>query len=135
MSEKGQCEWDWKWCVMIPLPHRRPTVCLFLFSLCSTLSNVSLASSQSRLDPRDFPGGPVVKISPSSARGAGWISDQGAKIPHDLGPKNQNVKQKQYCHKLNKDVKHGPHQEIVKKKTKTTCFSRRYETENSLDCK
>ena len=60
----------------------------------------------------------MVKISPSSARGAGWISDQGAKIPHDLGPKNQNVKQKQYCHKLNKDVKHGPHQEIVKKKTK-----------------
>ena len=77
---------------MILPPHFRPTICLFLFSLYSTLSDVSLASSQSKLDPWDFPGGPVVETSPAS--GAGWISDQGAKIPHDLGAKNQHVKQK-----------------------------------------
>ena len=30
----------------------------------------------------DFPGGPVVKTSPSNAEGAGLIPGQGAKIPH-----------------------------------------------------
>ena len=39
----------------------------------------------------DFPGGPVVKTSPSNAGGAGSISSQGAKISHALQPKNQNV--------------------------------------------
>ena len=39
----------------------------------------------------DFPGGPVVKTSPSNAGGAGLISSQGAKISHALQPKNQNV--------------------------------------------
>ena len=45
---------------------------------------------------RDFSGGSVVKTSPSSAGGAGSIPGQGAKIPHAAGPKNQNIKQKQY---------------------------------------
>ena len=31
----------------------------------------------------------------------GW----GAKIPHASGPKSQNIKQKQYCNKLNKDLR------------------------------
>ena len=31
---------------------------------------------------RDFPGGPVVKTSPSNAGGAGSIPGPGAKIPH-----------------------------------------------------
>ena len=31
---------------------------------------------------RDFPGGPVIKISPSNARGAGSIPGPGANIPH-----------------------------------------------------
>ena len=47
----------------------------------------------------------MVKTSPSNARGVGSISGQGAKIPCALGPKKQNVKQKQYCNKLNKDLK------------------------------
>ena len=38
---------------------------------------------------RDFPGGPLVKTSPSSAQGAGLIPGQGAKIPHALGPKKK----------------------------------------------
>ena len=42
----------------------------------------------------DFPGGPVVKTSPSNAVGVGSIPGQGAKIPHALGPKKQNIKQK-----------------------------------------
>ena len=41
----------------------------------------------------------MVKTSPSNAGGAGLIPGQGAKIPHGLQPKNQNVKQKQYCNK------------------------------------
>ena len=30
--------------------------------------------------------------------------------PHALGPKSQNIKQKQYCNKFNKDIRNGPHQ-------------------------
>ena len=57
---------------------------------------------------RDFPGGPVVKTSPSNAGGAGSIPGRGAKIPHASWPKNQNMKQKRYCNKFNKDFKNGP---------------------------
>ena len=49
----------------------------------------------------DFPGGPGVKTSPSNAGGAGLIPGQGVKIPHTSWPKNQNIKQKQYCNKFN----------------------------------
>ena len=58
---------------------------------------------------RDFPGGPVVKTSPSNAGGLGLTPGHGAKIPHALWLKNQNIKQKQYCHKFNEDFKNGPH--------------------------
>ena len=61
---------------------------------------------------RDFPGGPVIKTSPSIAGGVGSIPGRGAKIPHASWPKNQNVKQKQYCNKFNKDFKSG----AIKKK-------------------
>ena len=65
----------------------------------------------------DFSGGPVVKTSPSNAGGAGSTPGRGAKIPHAFQPKNQNIKQKQYCNKFNKDFKNGPHQkEYVLKK-------------------
>ena len=57
----------------------------------------------------DFPGGPVVKTSPSNAGGAGSIPGRGAKIPHVLQPKSQNIKQKQCCNKYNKAFKTGPH--------------------------
>ena len=48
----------------------------------------------------DFPGGKVVKTLPFNAGGAGLIPDLGTKIPHASLPKNQNVKQKQFCNKL-----------------------------------
>ena len=44
--------------------------------------------------PRDFPHGPVVKTPPSNSEGVGSIPGRGAKIPHALKPKNQNIKQK-----------------------------------------
>ena len=49
-----------------------------------------------------FPPGPVVKTSPADG-GQGWagsgsIPGQGPKIPHASQPKNQNIKQKQYCY-------------------------------------
>ena len=52
----------------------------------------------------------MVKTSPSNAEGVGSIPGQGARIPHALGPKNGNIKQKQYCNKFNKGFKNGPHQ-------------------------
>ena len=43
---------------------------------------------------QNFPGCPVVKTSASNVGSEGSIPDQGAKIPHALWPKNQNIKQK-----------------------------------------
>ena len=60
----------------------------------------------------------MVETSPSSAGGAGSIPGQGAEIPHALGPKNQNIKQKQCCNKFSKDFKIGPHQKMFKKNKK-----------------
>ena len=56
----------------------------------------------------DFPGCPVIKTAPSNAGDVGSISGLGAKIPHASWPKNQNIKQKQYCNRFNKDFKNGP---------------------------
>ena len=42
---------------------------------------------------RNFPGGPVAKTSPFSAGNVGSIPGRGARIPHALQPKNQNIKQ------------------------------------------
>ena len=49
--------------------------------------------------------------SPAGAGGSDLIPGQGAKIPQALRPKkNQNIEQKQYCNRFNKDFKKGPHQ-------------------------
>ena len=58
----------------------------------------------------------MVKTSPSSAGGVGLIPRWGAKIPHALQPKSQNIKEKQYCNKFNKDFTNAPHQKNLKKK-------------------
>ena len=69
------------------------------------------------LNELGFHGGAVVKNPPANAGGAGSIPGQGAKIPHAPRPKNQNIKQRQYCNKFNKDFKNDPHQKkkILKK--------------------
>ena len=41
-----------------------------------------MKKSLSKIEVWDFPGGPVVKASPSNAGGVGLIPGQGAKIPH-----------------------------------------------------
>ena len=58
----------------------------------------------------------MVETSPSNAGGEGLIPGWGGKIPRASGPKNQNMKQKHDCKKLNKDFKNCPHQKILKKK-------------------
>ena len=47
----------------------------------------------------------MVKTSCSNAVDVGKIPGQKAKIPYALWPKNQNIKQKKYCKKSNKDLK------------------------------
>ena len=54
-----------------------------------------------------------LRLCISIAGFVGLIPGQGIKIPHALWPKNQNIKQKQYCNKFNKDFKNGPHQKII----------------------
>ena len=58
---------------------------------------------------RDFPGGPVVKISPCSAESGGSIPGHTTKIPRASGQKTK-TKQKQYSKKFNKNFKNGPQQ-------------------------
>ena len=53
----------------------------------------------------EFPGGPVVKASPSNAGGVGLIPGLGTKITHASWPRNQDIKQKHYCNRFNKDLK------------------------------
>ena len=61
---------------------------------------------------------PVVKTLPSNAGGAGSVPVPAAKIPHGLWSTKQNIKQKQYCNKLNKDKKWSTSKK--KKKEKRT---------------
>ena len=60
---------------------------------------------------QDFPGDLVVKTLSSTAGGVGSIPDQWAKIPYGKGKhkrKKENIKQKEYCNKFNKDFKNSP---------------------------
>ena len=61
----------------------------------------------------DFSDGPVVKTSPPNAGDTGLIPGRGAKIPHALWPRNQNIKQKRYCDKFNKDLKKKKETDIL----------------------
>ena len=58
----------------------------------------------------------MVKTLPSNAGSVGSIPGLGAKIPRASWPKTQNIKQKQYCNKFDKDFKSDLHQKILKKK-------------------
>ena len=69
----------------------------------------------------DFPDGPVVKTSPSNAGVATLIPSLGAKIPHVLWPKHQNIKQKLSLYKFKKDFKNYPHAKKTLKKKKHEC--------------
>ena len=68
----------------------------------------------------DFPGGPVVKASPSNAGGVVSIPGQWAKMPHALQPKQTNKPKKKKkkwkwpCNKFNKNLNKN-----IKKKTST----------------
>jgi len=73
---------------------------------------------------RDFPCGPVAKISPSKAGSVGWISGQGTKSPHASGPKKTQTASNRSnavtnvikTLKFNKDFKNSPHQKKTKNK-------------------
>ena len=53
----------------------------------------------------------MVRTSPSNAGGASSIPGEGARTLHALWSKNQNLKQKQYCNKFNKDFDNGLYQQ------------------------
>ena len=120
--------WTLKLCVFNGLTTpSSPTSCTFLLDVAlgfvlhasQTRKEASVSQlitldiqclGESDLASKHFPGSPVVKTSPASTRIACLILGQGSKIPHALQPRNQNLKQKQYCNKFNKDFKDGPHQ-------------------------
>ena len=88
---------------------------LFLHPLTSLIDNCRslFIGTQGRLrtlkhqtrNRGDFRGAPMDKTSFSNARDAGSIHCLEAKIPHAVWPKKQNIKQKQYCNKFNKNLK------------------------------
>ena len=58
----------------------------------------------------------MFKTSPSNAGNTASIPGWGSEIPHASWPKNQNVKQKEYCNKFNEDFKTGPHEKKKKER-------------------
>ena len=54
----------------------------------------------------DFPGGPVVV---PMKRVWSLVKELRSHMPHDQKKKKQNINQKQYYYKFNKDIKNGPH--------------------------
>ena len=60
-------------------------------------------------------GGSVVKTSPA-VRVQSLIRELRSHIPHASWPKKRNLKQKQYCNKLNKGFKNDPHQNKIKER-------------------
>ena len=68
---------------------------------------------------RDFRSGLEMKTLPYSARDMGSTPGQGAKMPHDLWPQNENMKQKQQCKKFNKVLKITIHIKKSLKKQQT----------------
>ena len=53
----------------------------------------------------------------STSGGVSWVPGWGTKMPHALESKKQNIKQKQYCNKFNRDFKNGLHQKQKANKT------------------
>ena len=78
----------------------------------------------------NFHSGLVVNTWPSSAEGVGSILGRGTKIPCASWPKNQNIQQKQYYNKFNKNFYNGPHKK--KKIFKKTKKSKRVQERVSL---
>ena len=94
-------------CAEVQLTQRETVLSRQTLSGTGTLSGI-----HHRLRTWDFPGGPVMKTLPSSAGGTGSIPSQGAKTPIPPGPKEQNIKQKQYWNKFNKDFKNDLHVDV-----------------------
>ena len=78
------------------------------------------SNKNNRKQAEDFPGGLVVRTSPSNARGVSSIPGQGAKSPHASGPNppTSNMRQKQYCNKFNKNFKNVLYQTATTTTTK-----------------
>ena len=62
----------------------------------------------------------MVKTSPSNTGGASSIPGGGAKMPCASQPINQNIKEKQYCNKFNKDFFNGSKKRVKKTLLKNT---------------
>ena len=61
----------------------------------------------------------------------GSILGQAAKIPHDSQPKNQHIKQKQYCNWFNKGFKNDPHQSNLLKNKLYSCIINTHNTSSA----
>ena len=75
--------------------------------------HLGIFSETADIEHQNSPGGSMVETSPSNAGDVGSVSGQGTEIPPTLQPKNQNVRQRQYCNEFSKDFKNGPHQKIL----------------------
>ena len=66
----------------------------------------------------------MIKTFLSNAGHTSSIPGQVAKIPHALKPKNQNIKQKQYCNKFNTlKMVHIKKKKLKKKNKSSLCMS------------
>ena len=98
---------------------RRDTKCQELSGTCSLPQCPGLQALLNRMT-LDFPDGPVVNLSVQGAWVRSLVGEP--RFPHNSWPKNQNIKQKQYCHEFNKDLKWSASKKSLKKKSEAKSF-------------
>ena len=86
------------------------TSCYFVDCKCLKISTIT---KEKIFRLGNLPGGPAIKTLPSSAGSEASIPGWTAKIPHAMWPKHQNIKEKQYCNKFNKDLKKKKHLRLI----------------------
>ena len=120
-AERQAARWPWrKAASWWTLKKGEPCFQVSFTDSCSLGPNTSWLKNLS--------GGPGVKTSPSKAGCAHSIPGWEAKIPHVLQPKNQNIKQKQYCNKCNTDLKNGPRHTHTHTHTKSLSYKMQTKT-------
>ena len=86
---------------------RMDTICMVEFLRCPPTLLISYTPIKLKVRKKYHHRPPPKQTLASNEGGVVLTPGQGARMPHVLQPKTQNIKQKQCCNKFNKDYKNG----------------------------